>query len=135
MYAPAEGANESDTKPFLLLDGNLGVPKKVLYRIYLHALQVFAQCKVRSNAPDTAPSDLSETTRGLTSTSAVILLANPAHTTALNTRKRLLQGKILQCEIELKFTEALLSSRNCSNQSILCIRKHVASLLGPSRGR
>ncbi|KZP04468.1 hypothetical protein FIBSPDRAFT_1054658 [Athelia psychrophila] len=118
LYAPAEGEHEtsSKTKPFLLVDGNLGVPKKALYRIYLFALQIFAQSRV---SWDATLSDSDDMTRGLVAASAVILLANPAHTTALNARKRLLQAGVLQCGTELKFTEALLSSRNCSNQSIM----------------
>jgi protein prenyltransferase alpha subunit repeat containing protein 1 len=51
--------------------------------------------------------------------SGVILLANPAHLTALNVRKRLVQRGLLDSNRELEFTAALLSSRNCSNQSIL----------------
>jgi protein prenyltransferase alpha subunit repeat containing protein 1 len=47
------------------------------------------------------------------------LLANPGHLTALNARKRLVQRGVLDSKRELELTAALLTSRNCSNQSIL----------------
>ncbi|KAF7965435.1 hypothetical protein HWV62_43523 [Athelia sp. TMB] len=117
-YAPVETNDEvaSGLKPFLLAEGNLGVPKKILYRLYLQALQIFADSRA---SPDAASSGQTPRTRGLAASSAVILLANPAHLTALNARKRLLEAGILQFGAELKYTEVLLSSRNCSNQSIL----------------
>jgi protein prenyltransferase alpha subunit repeat containing protein 1 len=45
----------------------------------------------------------------LVSSSAVILLANPAHATALNTRKRLILQKMLNCDEELKFIGLLVA--------------------------
>jgi protein prenyltransferase alpha subunit repeat containing protein 1 len=39
--------------------------------------------------------------------------------TALNARKRLIQRQLLDSKKELEYTAALLSSRNCANQSIL----------------
>lgn len=46
-------------------------------------------------------------------------MANPAHSTALNVRKHLNQRGHIDSERELQFTASLLSSRNCSNQSII----------------
>lgn len=50
----------------------------------------------------------------------MILLTNPAHQTALNARKRLVQSGFLAPEKELEFTEVLFrGSSDCAKQSIL----------------
>ena len=99
--------------PFLLVDNNLGVPKNVLYALYPVALSIFASARANFNRGlDTSISDL-------TASTAVILLANPAHQTALNMRKRLIHKGALEPAHELGLTASLLSSRNCSNQAIL----------------
>ncbi|TFK74015.1 protein prenylyltransferase [Pluteus cervinus] len=50
----------------------------------------------------------------------VVLLANPAHQTALNTRKRLVQKGHLSCDQELRFCGFILrASRDGSKQSII----------------
>ena len=107
-------AGTQETAPFLLVDGNLGVPKNVLYALYPVALSVFASARANFNRGlDTSSiSDLKAST-------AAILLANPAHQTALNMRKRLIHKGALEPVHELGLTASLLSSRNCSNQAIL----------------
>jgi len=50
---------------------------------------------------------------------SILLLANPAHQTALNTRKRLISCGVRDVRTELRFTAALLSLRESSKQSIL----------------
>jgi protein prenyltransferase alpha subunit repeat containing protein 1 len=56
----------------------------------------------------------------LCSSSVVILLANPGHQTALNTRKRLIQQGRLDAQQELTIIAAMLGGvRDCSKQSIL----------------
>lgn len=49
----------------------------------------------------------------------VVLLANPAHQTALNSRKMLVQGHAVDPHWELKFSASLLSCRECAKESIL----------------
>jgi protein prenyltransferase alpha subunit repeat containing protein 1 len=95
------------TSPFLFVENNLGVPKKLLYQMYLAAIAMF------TGALDTAMADR------LIASSAVILLANPAHQTALNTRKRLIQNGCLSTRDEFTFMTALLSSKSCAKEPIL----------------
>ncbi|KAJ6593531.1 hypothetical protein B0H19DRAFT_1090809 [Mycena capillaripes] len=98
------GAAQPTTEfPFLYMDGNLGVPKKILYQLYLSALEML-KSEIVANQLDA---------------SCVILLANPAHQTALNVRKRLIQSGALSSHAELKFSARLLpSSRPSSKESI-----------------
>ena len=49
----------------------------------------------------------------------VVLLANPAHQTALNSRKKLVQENVVQSRWELDFSGSLLSCRECAKESIL----------------
>ncbi|KAK2463146.1 hypothetical protein APHAL10511_004801 [Amanita phalloides] len=91
--------------PFLLTEGNLGVPRNVLYALYLVAVAMFANRQQH---------------QGVIASTSVILLANPAHQTALNARKRLILRGELLAEQELRFTELLLrGSEECAKQSIL----------------
>ncbi|KAJ7287245.1 hypothetical protein C8J57DRAFT_1283310 [Mycena rebaudengoi] len=93
--------------PFLYVEGHLGVPQKILYQLYLSALGLFN--------PKTLPSAASQI-----AATSVILLANPAHRTALNLRKRLLQTGDLSAQSELFFSAVLLSSsRPSAKESIL----------------
>lgn len=56
----------------------------------------------------------------LRASTSVIILANPAHQTALNNRKRLMQSGFLLPEEELTFIELLLrGSRVCAKQSMI----------------
>ncbi|KAF8178593.1 hypothetical protein K438DRAFT_1844053 [Mycena galopus ATCC 62051] len=85
------------------MDGHLGVPKKILYQLYQDALELLKSERVTSQLD----------------ASCVILLANPAHQSALNARKRLIQSGALSPHAELKFSAILLpSSRPCSKESI-----------------
>jgi len=102
--------------PFLFIEGNLGVPKKALYRAYVEALVIFAEAK-KDTFGEGVPS--AQAVHAIVASSVVILLANPGHLTALNARKRLVQRRILDSKRELEVTAVLLTSRNCSNQSIL----------------
>jgi protein prenyltransferase alpha subunit repeat containing protein 1 len=85
--------------PCILVDGHLGVPQKPLYGVYLDAVNRFTAARHASSIASAA----------MLTSSAVILLANPAHATALNARKRLLVQKILDGSHELKFIGLLLA--------------------------
>jgi protein prenyltransferase alpha subunit repeat containing protein 1 len=109
-------AQHSAATSFLFIEGNLGVPKKALYRTYLDALAIFASSK---NGAFEEGAHSARAIHNLVASSGVILLVNPGHLTALNARKRLVQRQTLDSTRELEFTAALLTSRNCANQSIL----------------
>jgi protein prenyltransferase alpha subunit repeat containing protein 1 len=96
------------TSPFLFVEYNLGVPKKLLYQTYLAAIAMFTDA-LESTA----------VAHRLIASSAVILLANPAHQTALNTRKRLIQNGCLSTSDEFAFVAALLSTKSCAKEAIL----------------
>ncbi|KZT72330.1 hypothetical protein DAEQUDRAFT_31418 [Daedalea quercina L-15889] len=106
---------EQDHRPFLYVDGHLGVPQKVLYRTYLVAVREFMRLRsglqnIEAGSPEA---------RRLKHLTAVILLANPAHQTALNTRKRLVSSGVLDATNELQLCTALLVVRECSKESLL----------------
>jgi protein prenyltransferase alpha subunit repeat containing protein 1 len=110
---PAEGSETNNTAPFLFIENHLGVPSEVLHRCYVAALAIFANAKKDAfRSPGRNVGDLA-------ASAGVILLANPAHMTALNARKRLIQRQLLGLNKELQFTAALLSSHNGANQSSL----------------
>lgn len=67
----------------------------------------------RNSAPSLRQSDL------LDRFTRVVLLANPAHQTALNSRKRLVQENVVQPHWELSFSSSLLSCRECAKESTL----------------
>ncbi|KAJ7818212.1 hypothetical protein B0H14DRAFT_2840412 [Mycena olivaceomarginata] len=103
LTAPPGVMQPSADFPFVYVDGHLGVPKKILYQLYLSALGLLK----------------SESAASQLDASCVILLANPAHQTALNVRKRNIQSGTLSAHAELKFSAILLpSSRPCSKESI-----------------
>lgn len=104
-------ASDAVAFPFLFVDGNLGLPQKVLYKVYMVAVGRF-------NSSKKGDSDVQNTTR-LVDSSSIILLVNPAHQTALNTRKRLVQNLVLSPGRELLFVTALLRVRDCAKQSIV----------------
>ncbi|KAJ3908884.1 hypothetical protein F5879DRAFT_935548, partial [Lentinula edodes] len=102
--------------PFLLVDGHLGLPQKLLYKLLPCALSLLKQFRLRSSR--CSPS--SHETTSLLEASSIILLANPAHQTALNQRKRLILAAHWSVKQELDFSTLLLSSsREASKQSIL----------------
>ncbi|KAI6046439.1 protein prenylyltransferase [Pisolithus marmoratus] len=106
--------------PFLFIDGNLGVPQKVLYTLYPYAVRLFnisrriftSSCETSQASSRSKPTDLLES-------SSVILLANPSHQTALNVRKRLVCDGSIDSEKELRFTSSLLSSQHCAKHGEL----------------
>ncbi|PFH52110.1 hypothetical protein AMATHDRAFT_46476 [Amanita thiersii Skay4041] len=102
-----DGSTLSPDFPFVLIDGNLGVPKKVLYKLYLVAVTMFTRVNIKQF-------DL------IIASTSIILLANPAHQTALNARKRLILQGNLHPEKELEFTQLLIrASDECAKQSII----------------
>ncbi|KAF8161263.1 hypothetical protein B0H34DRAFT_673252 [Crassisporium funariophilum] len=91
--------------PFVLVEGNLGIPKKILYALYTVAIAI----PLRTADPHDAAA-----------ASCVILILNPAHQTALNTRKRLIQRNYLDPKKELVLTELLVRGvTDCAKQSII----------------
>ncbi|KAJ3575055.1 hypothetical protein NP233_g1349 [Leucocoprinus birnbaumii] len=93
----------SEDFPFVLVDNNLGIPQKLLYKLYLSAVALY------KNADD----------HTILTLSPVILLANPAHQTALNARKRLVASGALQSEEELNLVALLIGgSKEFAKQSI-----------------
>jgi protein prenyltransferase alpha subunit repeat containing protein 1 len=85
--------------PFVLEDGHLGVPQKVLYELYTAAVSLYKEH---------------------ISVSSVVLLANPAHQTALNTRKKLVACGSLDPRKELNlFALFIRGFKECGKQSII----------------
>lgn len=120
---PSGAPNPSQDFPFLLVEGNLGIPKKILCALYLAATSV--------------PWRRSLDIREITAATSCILLLNPAHQTALNSRKRLIRDGHLDPEKELIFTELLLRGlTECAKQSIIwdhrrwCFRE-LYGVMGP----
>lgn len=114
----------SDThgdKLFLLQERNLGIPQKTVYAAYRQAIAAFRPrppnfLEFQENDVDSAGNLL---VSDLLSSSAVLLLANPAHQTALNTRKRLIIAGLRDPRTELLFSAGLLTLRECSKQTII----------------
>lgn len=122
---PPDAPKPSSEFPFVLVEGNLGIPHKVLCSLYLRAVSTNL---LRSNDA-----------RTVNAVSSVILLLNPAHQTALNTRKRLLHEGTLQHKQELIFTELLLrGSKDAAKESIIwdhrrwCFAQLYGSIQVPS---
>lgn len=120
---PSGTPSPSQGFPFLLVEGNLGIPKKILCALYLAATSI----------PWRRSSDIRE----ISATTSCILLLNPAHQTALTSRKRLIRDGHLNPEKELIFTELLLrGSKECAKQSIIwdhrrwCF-KELYGIMGP----
>ena len=104
------------TYPFLFAEGNLGVPQKALYKAYMVAVQAYLALRHESRKPS-SPS-LQQSNR-LDCLTRVVLFANPAHQTALNSRKRLVQTHIVDPHWELNLSTSLLSCRECAKESIV----------------
>ncbi|KAI9064535.1 hypothetical protein FKP32DRAFT_1591350 [Trametes sanguinea] len=131
--------------PFLFVEGNLGVPHKLAYKLYLQSVPTFQECRARLRSQPTGetPLDLDGGLRTLThhtlASSAVLLLVNPAHQSALNARKRLVQLGALEAAHELRFVSALFTLRDGAKQSILwhhrrwLLRRVYSSLPPPAR--
>lgn len=109
--------------PFILIEGNLGIPKKVLYAIYLSAVST----PWRSSEPQMAEA-----------VSSIIILANPAHQTALNARKRLITSGHLDPRRELALCELMArGSPEFGKQSMVWAHRRwcftrIYGAIGPS---
>ncbi|KAH0829178.1 hypothetical protein J3R83DRAFT_2709 [Lanmaoa asiatica] len=121
---PDNIGSEPTFAPFLFVEDNLGIPQKILYKIYLHAVGVFKPA--RSCVP-TRPviivqrnHDLDASlVRILIASSSILVLANPSHQTALNARKHLVRKHLIDPRAELRFTASLLSSQHCAKHAEL----------------
>jgi protein prenyltransferase alpha subunit repeat containing protein 1 len=99
-------ATEQDPT-FILVQGNLGIFRKSLLKLYLRTSMRLAEL---SELPS------HEAIRG----TSLLLLANPGHSTALNARIRLVESGALSLSYELRWVSLLLlSSKEASKQSIL----------------
>ncbi|KAL1745018.1 hypothetical protein HDZ31DRAFT_63505 [Schizophyllum fasciatum] len=101
--------------PFLLQEGNLGIPINCLYKLYpLAATQFTPALKTYRAAPSPASA------APVLSSSSIVVLANPAHQTTLNARKALVQNSHLDPRRELDFTAHLLAAgKDAAKQSTL----------------
>lgn len=99
-----EWTQVTQESPFILEAGHLGVPQKVLYKLYMAAMSLY------KNANKSAISALS----------SVILLANPAHQTVLNARKKLMSEGLIDADRELALVALFIgSSKDCAKQSAI----------------
>ncbi|KAI8974000.1 hypothetical protein BD414DRAFT_468584 [Trametes punicea] len=114
--------------PFLYVEGHLGVPQKLAYKLYLDSVSTFRDCRACLRTRSQAPLSSSNTPSQYLTDSlvkdtlvscAVLLLVNPAHQSALNARKRLVQLGAFEATHELRFLSALLTLRGGAKQSIL----------------
>jgi protein prenyltransferase alpha subunit repeat containing protein 1 len=114
-------ASREGPQQFLLVEGNLGIPQKTLYKAYLEATQIFnlslKDLRMRRFTGETASN--SENTKGLAHSTSVLILVNPGHQSAWNSRKYLVQCQSLNPDEELRFTAALLTVRECAKHSLL----------------
>ncbi|KAF8908021.1 hypothetical protein CPB85DRAFT_1436282 [Mucidula mucida] len=94
--------------PFLLSDGHLGVPQKILYKLYVPVSSLFMESRRCNDV------------RNLLASTSIILLANSAHQTALNARKRLVKSGHLDAQSELSLFAAFMTGcRDCAKQSMV----------------
>ncbi|EAU91594.1 hypothetical protein CC1G_11826 [Coprinopsis cinerea okayama7 len=92
--------------PFVLVDKNLGIPKKVLYRAYAYSHN-FSRA-------------LNERFKEILDKTTCVMITNPAHQTALNARKRLILLHQLDVHRELHLTGLLLRGiKTCAKETIL----------------
>ena len=80
-------------------------------------MAVHAYFDLRNGSREHAPS-LPQSSR-LDRLTRVVLLANPGHQTALNSRKKLVQNHFIDPRWELNLSASLLSCRECAKESIL----------------
>ncbi|KIP02282.1 hypothetical protein PHLGIDRAFT_300061 [Phlebiopsis gigantea 11061_1 CR5-6] len=114
----SESQDHSEAREFLLIEGNLGVPQKAMYKAYVQAVPLFTL--YRRQLVPTPPASIHATDlHTLAWTSSVLILANSGHQTAWNTRKRLVELQVLDVERELSLMAALLTVRDCAKQSLL----------------
>ncbi|KAF8516855.1 hypothetical protein BU17DRAFT_50479 [Hysterangium stoloniferum] len=110
---PSSARCQNPYHPLLFVEGHLGVPQPTLFRAYMIASKLITRDFLRISSNEMA--------RALVLTTSILLMANPAHNTALNHRKRLIHAfsSILSCTSELKFTACLLDNKQASKSSIL----------------
>jgi protein prenyltransferase alpha subunit repeat containing protein 1 len=116
-FISTEHEETSSYHPLLFVDGHLGIPEPVLYKAYTFASRKNFHVTLQS-LKTISSQDITE----LLITSNIILLANPAHNTALNCRKLLLRKFPEQIDYrdELKLVACILeSSKQASKSSIL----------------
>ncbi|KIJ15501.1 hypothetical protein PAXINDRAFT_155535 [Paxillus involutus ATCC 200175] len=116
-----DSSDEATFAPFLFLDNNLGIPQKVLYQAYIHAVGVF---KLVRKSPTRASEEIqgndnSPAVQILIDSSSILILANPSHQTALNARKLLVKKQLIDPRTELCFIASLLSSQHCAKHAEL----------------
>ncbi|KAH7103108.1 hypothetical protein BKA62DRAFT_697237 [Auriculariales sp. MPI-PUGE-AT-0066] len=99
--------SDNEYQPYVLIDGNLGIPQKALYGAYMTACNSFNAFR-RAGDVD-----------ALLRSTSVILLVNAAHYTALNARKRLVQRGQRDEADELSWTAMLLREQQASKSSLL----------------
>ncbi|KAG1721404.1 hypothetical protein EDB19DRAFT_1835503 [Suillus lakei] len=123
MPPPGSQTWQNDSRsPFLFMENNLGVPEKELRQSYLFAVPIFTATRKAPGLHTLEnPSNhtMSSVIQDLIDSSAVLIFMNPAHQTALNARKQLIERNLINVGQELKFTAALLSSRHCCKQGEL----------------
>jgi Protein prenyltransferase alpha subunit repeat len=122
-----QNGNAPEFTPFFLVEGVLGIPKKALVKVYLHARQEFFEIlsRVGSNLGilhnDNLTIDkVNETTAGrLQCLTKVMLLFDPEHMTAVNMRytptafllrKRLILKRHIMPAAELQFLNIMFTS-------------------------
>ncbi|KAJ8696919.1 hypothetical protein PTI98_006740 [Pleurotus ostreatus] len=88
-----------------------GYEVKLLYKLYVTAQTIFYSIRREQRTP-TVYSDLVDIT-------AVILLANPAHQTALHERKKLVEARVIRADDELELLGLLQASKSHAKESIL----------------
>lgn len=147
--ASSDLKNENKYDPFLLIEGNLGIPEQILYELYVIALHQFSILKDKWKRSGETEFASGEELLHVDRITRVILLVNPAHQTALSFRRfflieamgrirlgvrssiqggydpdpELLQGQFEQtgisCQTELNYIAALFSFKTCAKDSTL----------------
>ena len=101
--------------PFLLTDGNIGIPQSILGKSYLIASQQLPRLTLNFARDTSSMAD------DLVAATAILLIANPAHNTALNRRKQLIQmypPKLPHNE-DIRFVAALFGIKQAAKSSLL----------------
>jgi len=132
---PDDVESEPSFCPFLFVEDNLGIPQKVIHKVYLHAVGLFRSAR---GCVPTRPTTMVQRNHALgaplvhilAASSSILLLANPSHQTALNARKHLVRMHLIDPHAELRFMASLLSSQHCAKHAELWY--HRRWLLGAS---
>lgn len=111
-----EAQSDRSNEPFILLEGHLGIPEKILYQCYVACTKAF---QAIISADTEMPTRSARNSGELHMLTGITLLANPSHTTALNLRKTLVDTGFMDSRSELLFTAALLSIKQSAKVSML----------------